>query len=159
MHRRDVMRAAGGLGLGALAGRAWGHHGWSSFDQARPIYLHGQAERVQWRNPHAELVLALSQPLQLPADLAQRPLPAQTAPVDGPDLLRRATLPTRRDSRWQVELAPMFRLSQWQVPEIRPGTELAVVGFTFVAERGEALLRVEYLFLNGQAYGMRSGPA
>jgi hypothetical protein len=74
-------------------------------------------------------------------------------------LLRQAVLPTRRDSRWQVELAPMFRLNQWRVPEIRPGTELAVLGFTFVAERGEALLRAEYLFLDGQIYGMRSSPA
>lgn len=159
MQRREVMRAAGGLGLGALTGAAWAHHGWSSFDQTRPIYLQGRADQVQWRNPHAELVLALSQPLQLPADLAQRALPAQTAPVDGQALLRQAVLPTRRDSRWQVELAPMFRLNQWRVPEIRPGTELAVLGFTFVAERGEALLRAEYLFLDGQVYGMRSSPA
>ncbi len=107
MQRRDVLRAAGGLGLGACTGLAWAHHGWSSFDQTRPLYLQGQAEQVQWRNPHAELVLALSQPLQLPADLAQRALPAQVAPVDGAALLRQAVLPTRQDRRWQVELAPL----------------------------------------------------
>ena len=45
------------------------------------------------------------------------------------------------------------------VPEIQPGTELAVVGFTFTGEQGAAVLRAEYLFLGGKTYGMRSGPA
>jgi hypothetical protein len=34
---------------------AWAHHGWSSFDQARPIYLEGKVAQVAWRNPHVEL--------------------------------------------------------------------------------------------------------
>lgn len=159
MQRRDVMRAAAGLSLGAWAGSAWAHHGWSSFDQDRPLYLQGKAANVQWRNPHAELVLELAQPLRLPADLAQRAVPAQTANVDGRALLAKTSLPTRPDTRWQVELAPLTRLQLWRVPEIRNGTELEVVGFTFTGEKGEALLRAEYLFLGGQAYGLRSSPA
>jgi len=59
-----------GLGLATLP--AWAHHGWSSFDQTRPIYLEGRIARVQWRNPHAELDLELSPSLALPADLAGR---------------------------------------------------------------------------------------
>ncbi|KRB96419.1 hypothetical protein ASE11_16680 [Hydrogenophaga sp. Root209] len=144
----------GGGPTGALA-----HHGWSSFDQSRPIYLQGKAADVKWRNPHVELVLELPEPLRLPADLAQRALPAQTAGVDGPALLAKAVVPTRRDRRWEVELAPLFRLGQWQMPEIKNGDALSLVGFTFKDEAGAAIVRAEYVFLGGKVYGLRSSPA
>ena len=159
MDRRSLLQAGGALSLLALSPLARAHHGWSSFDQNRPIYLQGTAENVVWRNPHAELVLVIDQPLQLPVDLAQRSVPAQRASVDGPGLLARAELPTRSDARWQIELAPMSRLNQWQVPEIRNGDSLAVLGFTFAREEREAILRAEYLFLGEQIYGLRSSPA
>ena len=152
--RRSLLAAAL---LAPLAARA--HHGWSSFDQGRPIYLEGRAVQVAWRNPHVELRLALPDDLKLPANLASRPVPAQTAAVDGAGLLAAARLPTRRDRVWQIELAPLTRLSAWKVPEIKPGTLLSVLGFTFIDEKGEAVLRAEYLWLDGQAYGLRSSPA
>lgn len=155
MRRRDVMLA----GLAATDWPAWAHHGWSSFDQDRPLYLEGRAADVRWRNPHAELVLEVAPNLALPADLARRVVPAQQSAVDGAALLARAALPLRRDRRWTVELAPMFRLGQWQVPEIVNGMPMAVLGFTFKDEKGDAVLRAEYLFLNGKSYGMRSSPA
>jgi hypothetical protein len=143
-----------------LALPAWAHHGWSSFDIARPIYLEGQAKKVAWRNPHAELVLELpSGGLRLPPDLAARSLPAQTAPVDGPALLKAAQLPTRKDRSWEIELAPLSRMQAWGVPEIKVGEDLALLGFTFSGEKGDAVLRVEYLFLRGKTYGLRSAPA
>ena len=142
-----------------LALPAWAHHGWSSFDQGRPIYLEGKAAKVAWRNPHAELDLELSASLKLPADLASRALPAQTAPVDGPALLKAAQLPTRKDRRWEVELAPLSRLQAWGLAEIKPGDTLALIGFTFTGEKGAAVLRAEYLFVAGKTYGMRSSPA
>jgi hypothetical protein len=135
------------------------HHGWSSFDQSRPLYLEGTAARVRWRNPHAELDLDVEPGLRLPADLATRTVPAQAAPVDGPALLRAAQLPVRRDRRWLVELAPLSRLEAWRVPEPKPGERLAVVGFTFTGEKGDAVLRAEYLFLGGTVFGLRSSPA
>lgn len=139
---------------------AWAHHGWSSFDQTRPLYLEGKAGQVAWRNPHVELKLDLPPDgLKLPADLATRSLPAQTAPVDGAALLKAAQLPTRKDRRWDIELAPLSRMQAWAVPEIKPGDALAMVGFTLVGEKGEAVLRVEYLFAGGKTYGMRSSPA
>jgi hypothetical protein len=167
MQRRDTLQSGLLLGLGATVGlgtlatlprTALAHHGWSSFDQQRPIYLEGRATDVKWRNPHAEFVLQLANPLQLPPDLANRPVPPQTATVDGAAILAKAILPTRRDARWEVELAPMFRMGQWQVPEITEGMPVAMVGFTFIEERGSALCRVEYLFVNGRTYGMRSSP-
>ena len=146
-----------GLALATLP--AWAHHGWSSFDQGRPIYLEGRAAKVAWRNPHAELELDLAADLRLPADLATRLLPAQSAGVDGPALLKAASLPTRRDRRWQVELAPLARMDAWKVPQIKAGDSVALLGFTFTGEKGDAVLRAEYLFVGGKTYGLRSAPA
>lgn len=140
-------------------GGAWAHHGWSSFDLSRPLYLRGKAASVRWRNPHAELTLELIPATALPADLPVRTLPPQTADVNTKALLTRVTLPARKDLRWEIELAPLTRMQQWQVPQIAPGTELEVIGFTFAAEKGEAVLRAEYLFMGGRIYGMRSSPA
>ncbi|WP_439519071.1 DUF6152 family protein [Hydrogenophaga sp.] len=159
MQRRDLMQAGALLGLTGWGSGALAHHGWSSFDQDRPIYLEGKAVDVKWRNPHVELVLELPDNLILPADLSRRPLPAQTAGIDGPALLGKTVLPSRREKRWEIELAPLFRLGQWQMPEIKVGTSLSVVGFTFKDEKGEAILRAEYIFLDGKTYGLRSSPA
>ena len=154
MQRRTLITAPLALAL-----PAWAHHGWSSFDQGRPIYLEGRAAKVAWRNPHVELDLELSASLKLPADLASRALPAQTAPVDGPALLKAAQLPARKDRLWEIELAPLSRLESWAVAEIKPGDPLALIGFTFSGEKGAAVLRAEYLFVAGKTYGMRSSPA
>lgn len=154
MQRRHLLAAPLLLALRpALA-----HHGWSSFDQARPIWLEGQAVSVAWRNPHAELVLELPADLKLPVDLASRPVPTQTAPVDGPALLKAAVLPTRKDRRWQIELAPLARMNAWQVAEIKAGDRVAMLGFTFSGEKGEAILRCEYLWSGGKVAGLRSSP-
>ena len=158
-HRRLLTLSAAALSAPVLAPPAWAHHGWSSFDQRRPLYLAGRAARVAWRNPHAELELDLDPALRLPPDLAQRRLPAQTAPVDGAALLAAAVLPTRRDRRWAIELAPLHRMNAWGVEPIRNGDEIAMLGFTFAGERGEAILRVEYLFVGERSYGLRSSPA
>jgi hypothetical protein len=141
------------------ATRALAHHGWSSFDQARPIYLAGKAAKVAWRNPHVEIELDVDPDLKLPADLKARPLPAQSAPVDGPQLLAAATVPRRKDKRWEIEFAPLTRMQAWAVPEIKPGDALQVLGFTFANEQGEAILRAEFLWLGGKTYALRSSPA
>jgi len=154
MHRRSF---AAGLAVLPFAARA--HHGWSSFDTARPIYLEGRAARVAWRNPHAELDLELPAELKLPSGLAQRALPAQSAQVDGAALLAAAAVPTRKDRVWHVELAPLTRMQAWKVDEIKPGTAIAVLGFTLADPKAEALLRAEYLFVGDQVYGLRSSPA
>ena len=159
MQRREFVQVAAALSWGGVATGALAHHGWSSFDQGRPIYLEGKAANVRWRNPHVELSLELPAALRVPADLGQRALPAQTAGVDGPALLAKAVVPTRRDRRWEVELAPLFRLGQWQMPEIKNGDELSLIGFTFKDEAGEPIVRAEYVFFGGKVYGLRSSPA
>ena len=154
MQRRNFIASTAVFAL-----PAWAHHGWSSFDQNRPIYLEGTASKVRWANPHTELELEVASDLKLPADLATRALPAQSAGVDGPALLKAAQLPTRKDRRWQIELAPLSRMVAWQVPEIKNGDRVALLGFTFAGEKGDAVLRAEYVFVGGKAYGLRSSPA
>ena len=156
MIQRRRLLVAGSLGL-ALP--AWAHHGWSSFDQDRPLYLEGRATKVMWRNPHGELELELPENPTLPSDLKQRALPRQSATVDGPGLLAKAQLPTRRDRKWTIELAPLTRLQAWGLDEIKPGTQVAALGFTFTGEKGDPVLRAEYLFVGGKVYGLRSSPA
>lgn len=159
MNRREVIQAFVACSSVGLTPLATAHHGWSGFDQDRPIYLEGRVVKSVWQNPHAELEIELPPMLQLPAGLAQRALPAQTAPVDGKALLARAVLPTRKDRRWEIELAPLTRLQAWNVAEIKVGSQVAVLGFAFAGEKGDAVLRAEYLFVDGKAYGLRSSPA
>lgn len=154
MQRRLFLFAT----LGAT-GLARAHHGWSSFDQDRPVWIEGRVTQVRWRNPHAELQLEVPAGLALPPDLASRPVPPQAAAVDGRALLARAVVPTRKDRRWEVELAPLTRMQAWKVDPIEPGATVGVLGFTFRDERGDALLRGEYLFVGGKVYGLRSSPA
>ena len=154
MNRRLLLTAAAFLPFTSRA-----HHGWSSFDLARPIYLEGRAVNVAWRNPHVEFDLDLSADLKLPADLAQRALPAQSAAVDGTGLLKAAQLPTRKDKRWHIELAPLSRMEAWKAVQIKDGDAVSMLGFAFAGEKGDAVLRVEYLWAGGKAYGLRSSPA
>lgn len=154
MQRRTLVLCAAGWPALSLA-----HHGWSSFDQDRPIYLEGKAKAVRWQNPHAEIDLEIQPGLKLPADLASRPVPAQSSPVDGKALLAKAQLPRRRDAVWEIELAPLTRMEAWKVAPIQPGASVAVVGFTLQDEKGDPVLRAEYLFVGGNAYGLRSSPA
>ena len=156
MQRRTLLAFAAAGFAPALA-RA--HHGWSGFDQDRPIYLEGKAESVVWKNPHAELMLRVSPGLALPADLPNRALPAQSASVDPAKVVAATRLPTRKDPVWEIELAPLTRMEAWKVAEIKPGQQISAIGYTFPGEKGEAVLRVEYLFADGKAYGLRSSPA
>jgi hypothetical protein len=156
--RRHTLQLFAATALPAsLAAKA--HHGWSSFDLDRPVYLEGKASKVKWQNAHTELTLELPAALKLPSDLGTRNIPAQTAPVDAPALLKKAVLPKRSDSAWEIELAPLFRMNAWKIPEIKNGQNLAVLGFTFKEEKGSAILRAEFLWLDGKAYALRSSPA
>lgn len=158
MKRRYLLKTTAAWGAAGLCGSAAAHHGWSSFDQDRPVYLEGRVVKSVWQNPHAELEIDLPEGLKLPADFARRALPAQTAPVDGKALLAKAVVPTRQDKRWEVELAPLTRMQAWRIAEIKPGTSIAVLGFTLTAEKGDAVLRAEYLFVGGNTYALRSSP-
>lgn len=154
-RRRFIM----GFPLVLASRPLWAHHGWSSFDETRPIYLAGKVARVRWQNPHAELTLDLANPLVLPASLKTRTAPKQSAPVDAASVFAKAVLPTRRDAQWEVELSPLTRLQAWNTPEIKAGEILELVGYTFGGEKGDAILRVEFLIRGDTVTPLRSSPA
>lgn len=159
MKRREWMMGALAAPWLGIPSAVFAHHGWSSFDQDRPIYVEGKVVAVRWGNPHAELDIEVPAGLKLPADLAKRDVPTQAAPVDGRALLAKAVVPTRKDRQWEVELAPMTRMEAWKVPEIKVGETVSMLGFTLIGEKGEAVVRVEYLYHAGKAYALRSSPA
>ena len=140
--------------------RARAHHGWSSFDQDRPIYLEGKARERRWRNPHAEFELrAGARPEAAGRPGAARRCRRSRRRSTAPGLLAAAQLPTRKDKVWDIELAPLTRMEAWKVAEIKPGASWRCSAITFAGEKGEPVMRVEYLFVGGKAYGLRSSPA
>lgn len=154
MKRRTCLVAALAAPFAARA-----HHGWSSFNIDQPVFIEGRVVAVTWQNPHAELIVELPADYKLPAGLAARVVPAQSANVDGKALLAKAIAPARRERRWEVELAPLTRLSDWKVAPIAVGATVGVLGYTLQDQKAEAVVRAEYLFVGGQVYGLRSSPA
>jgi len=154
MKRRTLLLAAVTAPAAVLA-----HHGWSSFDQDKPVYLEGKVKTVRWANPHAEAVLVVDPGLKLPTDLPARSLPAQSQNVDGAAVLAKTRLLEAAAGEWTVEFAPLSRMQQWSVRELKVGDRIAVVGYLAPKVGDGRLLRVEYLFSDGKAYGLRSSPA
>ncbi len=158
MKRRAFLMTlpASGMAL-AMAKNSLAHHGWSSFDESKPIYLEGKVKSLKWQNPHAEMTITLASDLKLPADLAKRAAPAQTNPVDGAKVLAGAALPKKRGD-WVLELSPMTRIEAWKISEPKVGDTIAAVGFTFKDEKGASIARIEYLIAGDKIYGLRSMP-
>jgi hypothetical protein len=158
MNRRQLLAASLAVApLALIARRVFAHHGWSSFDETRPIYIEGRVKSVKWQNPHAELVVTMSADARVPADLANRKMPAQSSNIDAAKLLAATVAPTRRGD-WTLELSPMTRIEAWKVAQPKVGDTVAAIGYTFKDEKGPAFTRVEYLLIGAQAYGLRSNP-
>jgi hypothetical protein len=156
MNRRRFVVAIPTLILAPALARA--HHGWSRFDETKPIYLEGTIKTVKWHNPHAEVTMEINHAAP-PARLASLPSAKQQANVDAKAVLSRAVAPTRRDKIWEVEFAPIFRMDAWKTTEPKPGDKLAVVGYAFQDEKGSATLRVEFWIQTDRAVPLRSMPA
>lgn len=157
MNRRNFVLTAAIAALAPQIARA--HHGWSGFDANTPVYLRGKVKEVKWENPHAMLSIEIADGLQVPAELRQRALPQQSSRVDGADILRRTVAPPRGEKEWMLELAPLFRIGQWNIPQPAIGDEVEAIGYILRMENAPAFMRVEYLFHAGQGYGLRSSPA
>ena len=140
-----------------IANVAFAHHGWSSFDETKPIYLEGVVKSVKWQNPHAEVMLEVNRAAP-PAALARFAIPKQSANVDAVAVIGSAKAPTRKDAVWEVEFAPMTRMEAWKIAPIKAGEKIAVIGYTFKDEKGAATLRVEFLIGNGKVTPLRSAP-
>ncbi len=134
------------------------HHGWSSFDETKPIYLEGVVKSVKWQNPHAEFMLEVNGAVP-PAALTRFSIPKQSANVDAVLILGTAKAPTRKDKVWEIELAPITRMDAWKVAPLKVGEKIAVVGYSFKDEKGEAILRVDFLIGSGKVTPLRSSPA
>ena len=145
-----------GSALAVLSISVLAHHGWSSFDQDKPLYVEGRVKSVQWANPHVELVLEVAAGSKAPADLAARKLPAQAQAVDGTALLKKTRAAPAGD--WEIEFAPLSRMERWQVRPLKVGDRIEVIGYTGVPGKPR-LMRAEFLFSDGKAYGLRSNPA
>jgi hypothetical protein len=140
-----------------MAAPAIAHHGWSSFDQDKPLYLSGVVKQVRWQNPHAEVVLQVDAK-SLPEGFAARKLPAQQQSVDGTALLKKTQVPANAVGDWEIEFAPLSRMNAWGLGQApKPGERMELVGYALAD--GKRLLRVEYMFYNGKAYAFRSSPA
>jgi hypothetical protein len=154
MNRRCFVQ----LTIGAMfSAPVFAHHGWSSFDQDKPLYLSGTLTQVRWQNPHAEVMLRVDA-TKLPDGIASRTVPAQQQSVDGAGILKKVQVPANAAGDWEVEFAPLSRMQAWglsQPPKV--GDRVEVIGYG-LADENKRLLRAEYLFVNGKAYAFRSSP-
>ena len=154
MKRRDFVH----LMMGALlATPVLAHHGWSSFDQDKPLYLSGTLTQVRWQNPHTEVVLRVDA-TKLPEGIALRTVPTQQQSVDSAGILKKVQVPAHAAGVWEVEFAPLSRMQAWglsQPPKV--GDRVEVIGYG-LADENKRVLRAEYLFINGKAYAFRSSP-
>ena len=155
MKRRYIFQ----LALGAvLAAPVLAHHGWSSFDQDKPLYLSGTLTQVRWQNPHTEVMLR-ADAVKLPADMATRTVPAQQQSVDGAGILKKVQVPANASGVWEVEFAPLSRMQAWGLSQpLKVGDRVEVIGYGLADDAGKRLMRAEYLFVNGKAYAFRSSP-
>ena len=146
------------LAIGALlTAPVLAHHGWSSFDQDKPLYLSGTLTQVRWQNPHTEVMLRVDA-TKLPEGMASRTVPAQQQSVDSAGILKKVQVPANAAGVWEVEFAPLSRMQAWglsQPPKV--GDRIEVIGYGLAGEN-KRLLRAEYLFINGKAYAFRSSP-
>jgi hypothetical protein len=162
MKRREFKRLAlvsglSGAGFAIPMQFAFAHHGWSSFDETKPLYLAGKVASVKWQNPHAELTLELNPRLALPSDTGALKIPAQSATVDGSKIFASAALPKHRGV-WNVELAPLTRMQAWKIEPLKVGDSIAVIVFTYKDEAGAKVGRAEFLIVDTAVYGLRSAP-
>lgn len=140
-----------------LAAPVLAHHGWSSFDQDKPLYLSGTLTQVRWQNPHAEVMLRVDA-TKLPDGIASRTVPAQQQSVDGAGVLKKVQVPANAAGVWEVEFAPLSRMQAWGLSQpLKVGDRIEVIGYG-LADENKRLLRAEYLFIDGKAYAFRSSP-
>jgi hypothetical protein len=132
------------------------HHGWSSFDETAPIRLSGTVKKVKWENPHVELSLA---PEAARKECPGLKAPKQRANVDFDKLLASAKPPKKSRASWEIELAPLSRVEQWKLKEIKAGETVTLIGYSSKDEAGDAVLRAEFIIRDCVVTPLRSGPA
>jgi Family of unknown function (DUF6152) len=132
------------------------HHGWSSFDETAPMMLSGTVKKAKWENPHVELMLT---PEAGRKECPGLKAPKQRANVDFEKLVASAKPPKKTRASWEIELAPLSRVEQWKLKEIKAGESVTLIGYSFKDEAGEAVLRAEFVIRDCVVTPLRSGPA
>jgi hypothetical protein len=135
---------------------AQAHHGWSSYDLTRPIYVEGEVTEVIWSNPHVEVLLKTAPDLAVPAGFAQTGLPEMLEQVGGRDSVQNVRVPSEQGKTWRIEFAPIARMGGYNMSR-RPetGTRMAFVGYISRTLCDE--MRVELvIYADGDMYPMRN---
>ncbi|MDF2960289.1 MAG: sle [Paenibacillus sp.] len=123
------------------------HHGWIYFDTNRPYYLEGTVEDVDWRNPHPEIVLKVTQEVTIPRDVEQLPLPQELIDLNIRHTLDNLSVPENAVKNWNIILAPVNRLENWGMPEpVHPGNHIRAIGYISCDDPDE--FRPELLILS-----------
>jgi hypothetical protein len=133
MFRRGALM---GLAVSTLLSvpLAQAHHGWGAYDTDRPLYLDGTVARVEWRNPHPEIILEV--PSLAPAtDPSKVPVPSELERLGFREVLARAQ--PAAPGRYTMDLAPIGRLQEWGMSAPpRQGERLIAVAFPSCLEAG-----------------------
>ncbi|MEV6003737.1 DUF6152 family protein [Streptomyces griseomycini] len=156
--RRSRTLAALGLALAlAPAAPAAAHHGWEHYDTAAPSYASGTVTDVTWGNPHPEVTLRVER-TDVPAEWADRELPAELEEIGGRDVLEATRAYSGGSERLTLFLAPIERLAAWGLEgRVEVGERLEVVGYLDRDHADE--LRPELIVRgDGQTVRQRSVP-
>ncbi|PJF37047.1 MAG: hypothetical protein CUN49_02335 [Candidatus Thermofonsia Clade 1 bacterium] len=146
------------LGLTLIGTPAEAHHGWSSYDLSRPVYVIGTVAEVIWQNPHVEVLLDVHGDIRLPANLAETPIPNFLERVGGRETLQKARLPSQAAKRWRLELAPISRMMQYGANRrAQVGETVAFVGYISRTVCDEMRIEV-VIFSDGETQGLRNSP-
>jgi hypothetical protein len=61
MPRKTLNLTVGGFLMAVLAGSALAHHGWTGYDETKPITLTGVIREASYENPHALIKLQVDE--------------------------------------------------------------------------------------------------
>jgi len=110
-----------------LATAVLAHHGWGGYDTDKPVYVTGKIVEVRWRNPHPQIVIVVT---ETPAARAQSmPVPPELTELGFGQVFRNAQ-PFTQTGRFELDLAPLGRLTEWGMhaaPKI--GEQLNAIAF------------------------------
>ncbi|PJF31950.1 MAG: hypothetical protein CUN51_03140 [Candidatus Thermofonsia Clade 1 bacterium] len=159
MKRKFIALVAALLSIALIGGApVEAHHGWSSYDLSRPVYVIGTVAEVIWQNPHVEVILDVGADIRLPANLAQTPIPGFLERVGGRETLQKARLPSQPAKRWTLELAPISRMAQYGANRrAQVGETVAFVGYISRTVCDEMRIEV-VIFGDGETQGLRNSP-
>jgi hypothetical protein len=126
------------------------HHSWNASETRYAYYVTGTVTYVRRGNPHCQVRLRVEKGAAVPANWAQRPLPAGADETDG-----HATMVSARPYNGEYQellltLAPPDWMGRWgMIRELKVGEHIEAVGFLDVGG-GDGLRPVMFWMGDGQ---------